>query len=157
MMERLKRVTQVATGAIGVVLLMAVIFTGCSGGGTSTSDPDMKKIADELIKLGNGHWEITTLEREGDVVNISFKVPDDPGKVTFKEGQAAEEAVHRILPKATGKLAWVSVQGVGLRAVLLEAVEGGGGGEEESAEGQPEEHSAEHEGDHQDEHQDGAH
>ena len=151
MMERLKRVTQVATGAIGVVLLMAVIFTGCSGGGTSTSDPDMKKIADELIKLGNGHWEITTLEREGDVVNITFRVPDDPGKVTFKEGQAAEEAVHKILPKATGKLAWVSVQGIGLRAVLLEAIEGGGG--EGAAEGQPEEHS---EG-HQDEHQEGAH
>ncbi len=155
MMERLKRVMQATAGAIGVVLLMAIIFNGCSGGGggASSSDPDMKKIAEELTKLGNGKWEITALEREGDVVNISFKVPDDPGKVTFKEGQAAEEAVHRILPKATGKLAWVSVQGVGLRAVLLEAVEGGGGGEEESAEGQPEEHS---EG-HQDEHQEGAH
>ena len=154
MMERLKRVMQVAAGAIGVVFLMAIIFNGCSGGGggVSTSDPDMKKIADELTKLGNGHWEITTLEREGDVVNITFKVPDDPGKVTFKEGQAAEEVVHKILPKATGKLAWISVQGVGLRAVLLEATEGGGG-EEESAEGQPEEHS---EG-HQDEHQEGAH
>ena len=150
MMERLKRVMQVAAGAIGVVLLMAVVFNGCSGGGASSSDPDMKKIADELIKLGNGHWEITTLEREGDVVNISFKVPDDPGKVTFREGQAAEEAVHKILPKATGKLAWVSVQGVGLRAVLLEAIEGGGG--EESAGGQPEEHSAGH----QEEHQEGA-
>ena len=149
MMERLKRVMQVAAGAIGVVLLMAVVFNGCSGG-ASSSDPDMKKIADELIKLGNGHWEITTLEREGDVVNISFKVPDDPGKVTFREGQAAEEAVHKILPKATGKLAWVSVQGVGLRAVLLEAIEGGGG--EESAGGQPEEHSAGH----QEEHQEGA-
>ena len=159
MMERLKRVMQAAAGAIGVVLLMAVIFTGCSGGGggASSSDPDMKKIAEELTKLGNGKWEITELEREGDVVNISFKVPDDPGKVTFREGQAAEEALHKILPKATGKLAWVSVQGVGLRAVLLEAVEGGGGGEEESAEGQPEEHSAEHEGEHQDEHQEGAH
>ncbi len=155
MMERLKRVMQVAAGAIGVVLLMAVVFNGCSGGGggASSSDPDMKKIAEELAKLGNGKWEITTLEREGDVVNISFKVPDDPGKVTFREGQAAEEAVHKILPKATGKLAWVSVQGVGLRAVLLEAVEDGGGGEEESTEGQPEEHS---EG-HQDEHQEGAH
>ena len=152
MVERLKRVMQAAAGAIGVVLLMAIIFNGCSGGGggTSSSDPDMKKIADELIKLGNGHWEITTLEREGDVVNISFKVPDDPGKVTFREGQAAEEAVHKILPKATGKLAWVSVQGVGLRAVLLEAIEGGGG--EESAGGQPEEHSAGH----QEEHQEGA-
>ena len=157
MMERLKRVMQVAAGAIGVVLLMTVIFTGCSGGGggTSSSDPDMKKIADELIKLGNGHWEITTLEREGDVVNITFKVPDDPGKVTFKEGQAAEEAVHKILPKATGKLAWISVQGIGLRAVLLEAIEGGGG--EGAAEGQPEEHSAEHEGEHQEEQQEGAH
>jgi len=152
MMERLKRVMQVAAGAIGVVFLMAIIFNGCSGGGggVSTSDPDMKKIADELTKLGNGHWEITTLEREGDVVNITFKVPDDPGKVTFREGQAAEEAVHKILPKATGKLAWVSVQGVGLRAVLLEAIEGGGG--EESAGGQPEEHSAGH----QEEHQEGA-
>ena len=159
MMERLKRVMQAAAGAIGVVLLMAVIFTGCSGGGggASSSDPDMKKIAEELTRLGNGKWEITALEREGDVVNISFKVPDDPGKVTFREGQAAEEALHKILPKASGKLAWVSVQGVGLRAVLLEAVESGGGGEEESAEGQPEEHSAEHEGEHQDEHQEGAH
>lgn len=154
MMERLKRVMQVAAGAVGVVLLMAVIFTGCSGGGggASSSDPDMKKIADELIKLGNGHWEITALEREGDVVNISMKVPDDPGKVTFKEGQAAEEAVHKILPKATGKLSWVSVQGIGLRAVLLEAIEGGGGGEG-AAGGQPEEHPAGH----QEEHQEGAH
>ncbi|MBI5406611.1 MAG: hypothetical protein HZA18_02845 [Nitrospirae bacterium] len=145
MMDKVKRVTQVATGTIGVVLLMAVIFTGCSGGGggASSSDPDMKKIADELTKLGNGHWEITTLEREGDVVNIGFKVQDDPGKVTFKEGQAAEEAVHKILPKATGKLAWVSVQGIGLRTVLLEAIEGGGG--EGAAEGQAEEHPEGHE------------
>lgn len=154
MIEKVKRAMQAAAGTIGVVLLMAIMFTGCSGGGggASSSDPDMKKIAEELAKLGNGKWEITAIEREGDVVNISFKVPDDPGKVTFREGQAAEEAVHRILPKATGKLAWISVQGVGLRAVLLEAIEGGGGGEER-AEGQPEEHS---EG-HQEEHQEGAH
>lgn len=159
MKEMLKRVMKGRTGAIGVVLLMTVIFTGCSGGGggASSSDPDMKKIAEELTKLGNGHWEITELAREGDVLNISMKVPDDPGKVTFREGQAAEEAVHKILPKATGKLAWISVQGVGLRSVLLEAIEESGGGEEVPAEGQTEEHSAEHQAEHQDEHEEGAH
>lgn len=163
-----KTMGMVRTSVKSLVFLFLVIsvISGCSGGGggtgggggsrgsssgTSSSDADMQKIADEFKKLGKGQWEITGLERQGDEVNISMKVGDDPGKVTFKEAQAAEEAVHKILPKASGKLSWVSVQGVGLRTVLMEPAEGAPAGEQgmDTGEQHHEEHQAEHQGDHE--------
>lgn len=118
-----------------VLLIVAISFlTACSGKG-KTADADLQKIEEELTKLGNGHWKITTLERDGSTLNIHIQVDDDPGKVTFREGAAAEEAVLNIIPDATGRLAWSSVQGIGLRTVLLEG--GGpttGGDTEESME-----------------------
>ena len=149
--------------AVFLILLLS-LFIGCSGGGGTggsgggekSSDGDLQKIGDELKKLGSGKWEITKLEREGDALDISFQVGDDPGKVSFKEAKDAEAVVHKIMPKAIGQMSWISVQGVGLRTVLLEASEGGapgGAGEQPLGQAgeqpQPAEQTQEHQGEHQ--------
>ncbi len=159
MIGKTTEVMRTTMKSLACLFLVLAVLSGCSGsgggggsssGGASSSDVDMQKIADEFKKIGKGQWEITNLERQGDEVNISMKVGDDPGKVTFKEAQAAEEAVHKILPKASGKLSWVSVQGVGLRTVLLEPTEGVPAGEHGMDTGA--EHPEEHHGDHQEGH-----
>ena len=101
------------------LILILFLSVGCSGGG-KIADPTLNTVKDELTKIGNGSWEVTTIAKEGSVINVEIQVADDPGKVTFREGKSAEEIVLRFLPDAKGKIAWRSVQGIGLRTILLE-------------------------------------
>jgi len=108
---------KVVTIFVSLILILSVSL-GC-GVGANTSDPALKTIKDELTKIGNGSWEVATIAKEGNVISIEIQVADEPGKVTFREGKMAEEVVLKVIPGAKGKMAWRSVQGIGLRTILL--------------------------------------
>lgn len=90
-----------------------------SGGG------ELGKIKEELIQIGKGDWDVRTIEldEQGKLrVEINLKEKDasfTDRYVSFKDSKKAEETVKKYLPKAKGRIDWVS-GGMGMKAVILE-------------------------------------
>jgi hypothetical protein len=80
------------------------------------------KIKEELVNLGKGDWIVTTFKADdvNDVkIEIGFKESGIAKNVSFGDGKKAKEIVLKHMPKAKGKIEWIS-GGMAMKAVLLE-------------------------------------
>ncbi|MBI5185820.1 MAG: hypothetical protein HZA01_08870 [Nitrospinae bacterium] len=90
-----------------------------------TGGEELGKIKEELTQIGKGDWDVRTIgfDEQGKLkVEINLKEKEasfNDRYVSFKDSKKAEEAVKKYLPKAKGRIDWVS-GGMGMKAVILE-------------------------------------
>lgn len=93
--------------------------------GKKSGGEDLGKIKEELTQIGKGDWDVRTIafDEQGKLrveINLKEKEASFTDRyVSFKDSKKAEEAVKKYLPKAKGRIDWVS-GGMGMKAVILE-------------------------------------